>query len=173
MLAEQGIHELAGVSLKRMVHVVNSALDQALAAYTRSQSLSEPRWRLLFRLMLEEQHGVAWVNPTQLSRAQAVSKNTISAHLRALEEQGLIERAVDPDDLRQFRIRLTDAGRQLVDETMPAHIAYMNELVGGLSPAEVEQLHFLLGKLLTSLVRHGDLPAHCGLPPHVESESAE
>ncbi len=173
VLAEQGIDELAGVSLKRMVHVVHGAFDQALAACMRAQSVSEPRWRLLFRLMLEEKHGAAWVNPTQLSRAQSVSTNTISAHLRALEEQGLIERAVDPDDLRQFRIRLTDAGRRLVIETLPGHIAYTNELVSDLSPAEIEQLHLLLSKLLASLARHGNLPAHCVFSPHIPPESAE
>ncbi len=54
--------------------------------------LSPHRWRVLFRIWLEEQQGFLTVNPTQLSRAHQVSKNTISDHLRALEDGGLIAR---------------------------------------------------------------------------------
>ena len=72
------------------------------------------------------------MSPTHLSRCQNVSKNTISSLIGGLEEQGLVERELDRTDKRVFRIHLTDAGRQAVQETAPDHVAYLNALAGGL-----------------------------------------
>ena len=96
----------------------------------------------------------AGVTPTHLSRIRNVSKNTISALLRGLEEQGLIERALDPEDRRGFRIRLTEAGRDLVRSTSPQHLARLNLLASGLTPDEQRQLVELVRKLYRSLTSH-------------------
>ena len=71
-----------------------------------------------------------------------------------MEEQGLIERTLDPDDRRGFQIRLTDAGRQVVQASAPGHIAFLNELAAGLTAEERAQLAQLLEKLHRSLVGH-------------------
>ena len=76
------------------------------------------------------------ITPTLLSRYQSVSKNTISALLRGLEEQGFIQRALDPVDHRIFRIQLTPAGRQFVQTTSPDRMMYLNQLVSGLKVDE-------------------------------------
>ncbi len=91
------------------------------------------------------------ITPTELSHFQRVSKNTISALLRGLEEQGLIQRNLDSEDLRVFRIQLTDAGRALVLNTAPNRIAGLNKLLSGLNPEEREQLILLLEKLRLEL----------------------
>ena len=102
--------------------------------------------------MAEERCGCGeGVSPTHLSRRQNVSKNTISVLLRGLEEQGLIERSLVPGDRRAFQIRLTDAGRTLVETTAPAHIAFLNRMTVGLTADENAQLIDLLQKLHRSL----------------------
>jgi DNA-binding MarR family transcriptional regulator len=85
-----------------------------------------------------------------------VSKNTISALLRGLEEQGLIQRTLDPQDRRLFRIRLSDYGRQVVQKEAPQRIRYLNKLASGISPEEQELLINLLAKLYRSI------SANCG-----------
>jgi DNA-binding MarR family transcriptional regulator len=102
------------------------------------------------------------VRPTQLSRSQQVSKNTISTHLRSLEEQGLILREIDPADRRQFRIRLSDAGRLLVERATPGHISFLNQLTTGLTLQEIEQLQHLLQRLHQSLLDHCQGGTTCG-----------
>ena len=103
--------------------------------------LSGPRWILLFRLLAEERSGCGeGVSPTHLSQRQNVSKNTISVLLRGLEEQGLIERSLVPDDRRAFHIHLTDVGRTLVETTAPADIAFLNEMTAGLTPRKTLNL---------------------------------
>ena len=115
--------------------------------------LSGPRWRLMLRLLIEETRGnCPGITPTELSQTQSVSKNTVSALLRGLEAQGLIKREVDANDYRVFRIRLTDQGRDLILTSGPVRIAALNDLTGGLSLEECDQLTALLDKLAQPLV---------------------
>ena len=117
-----------------------------------NQELSLPRWRLLLHLYLNERIGrTGGLKPTQLSKTHHVSKNTISALLRGLEEQGLIWRELDPQDLRAFNIHLTEAGRETIQAAAPKRIQALNDMLGGLTPDELAQLFQLLEKLRLSL----------------------
>jgi len=115
--------------------------------------LSGSRWMLLLRLYMEEQHGnTASLTPTTLSHMRRLSRNAISSLLRGLEAQGLIERMVDPDDLRAFRIHLTHAGRAYVQESAPARLESLRDLLSGIKPQEQAHLVALLEKLHQSLL---------------------
>lgn len=138
------------VMLQRAAHL-STLLDTQLGD---DRELSAPRWRLLLRLLIEEELGNrAGISPTVLSQSQRVSKNTISALLRGLEAQGLIQRTLDATDLRAFRIQLTQAGRDYLHGTAPRRIEGHNRLLSGLDPQEREQLAVLLEKLLRSLIK--------------------
>jgi DNA-binding MarR family transcriptional regulator len=143
---------MTGLELIRWLHMATNAYAGAADEQLRDAGLSGSRWVLLFRLLAEERCGCGeGISPTHLSQRQNVSKNTISVLLRGLEEQGLIERTLVPDDRRAFQIRLTDAGRTLVETTAPAHIAFLNAVAAGLTAEENAQLIELLQKLHRSL----------------------
>ncbi|MCX7852960.1 MAG: MarR family transcriptional regulator [Caldilineales bacterium] len=163
LLTDHGITATHGVDLMRLIRMLANAYDVLLEAQMRDENLSIPRWRLLMHLYAAELSGEGAVSPTQLSHFQNVSKNTISALLRSLEEDGLIERELDPEDRRQFRIRLSAAGRELISRSTPRHVRYLNELVADLEPDEIGRLQTLLEKLHASLARRGHLPARYGL----------
>jgi DNA-binding MarR family transcriptional regulator len=151
--------DLTGLELWRLVRMVSNLYQAIVDESLQGDEVSGPRWGLLMRLHGEERHGnLTGCTPTHLSRCQNVSKNTISALLRGLEEQGLIERRSDPEDLRGFRIRLTEAGRRLVANSAPLHLRRMNELVAGLSPDEQTELIDLLQKLYRALATHTHKP---------------
>lgn len=153
-----------GVELRRAIRMAANQYDAVEDEKLRELGLSGPRWGLLLRLMGEEQlHGKTDVSPTYLSRCLQVSKNTVSALLGSLEEQGLIERSLDPTDRRVFHIRLTEAGRAIVRDTAPEHIAFLNHLAAGLSAEERSQLAALLEKLHASL-QAAHLPVSAGRP---------
>ncbi len=152
--------DTGGLELARLVKMVANLYDVIHDEHLRAADLSGPRLRLLIRLWAEEAHGTTQgTAPTHLSRSQNVSKNTISALLRGLEEQGLIERTLCTEDRRSFRIRLTDAGRSLVQATAPAYLAYLNQLSAGLAAPERQQLLGLLQKLYKSLTARAIVPA--------------
>lgn len=147
--------DTTGVELMRLIRIVSNQFDAVVDEQLGEIGLSGPRWTLLLHLMAEERRSDGQgASPTHLSRGQNVSKNTISALLRGLEEQGLIERALDAQDKRVFRIRLTAAGRELIQDTAPENIRYFNHLVSGLIAAECSQLIELLAKLHNSMAQH-------------------
>jgi DNA-binding MarR family transcriptional regulator len=141
-----------GLELVRLVHMVVNLYASEAENQVNGVSMSGPRWRLLLRLFMEERRGRAdGLAPSYLSRCQNVSKNTISVLLRGLEEHGWVERTLDPEDHRVFRIRLTPAGRDLIRTSAPERLAHLNALVDDLSAEERTQLIRLLSKLHRSL----------------------
>jgi DNA-binding MarR family transcriptional regulator len=146
--------DTSGIELVSLLRMVQNFFETQGAERFNSTELSWPRWGILMRLLTEERRGNPSTTPTYLSKCQNVSKNTISSLLRGLEDQGLIQRTLDPVDKRIFHIQLTGAGRTLIETSTPKHITHMNHLVSELSPEEKDQLTHLLAKLYHSLLAH-------------------
>ncbi len=144
--------DLAGFEIVRLLRAVGNQYAQEAASSHAGTGMSGPRWLLLLRLYVEERRGKhLGLPPSYLSRCQDVTKNTISVLLRGLEDQGWIERTLDPDDRRVFRIRLTPAGHELIRTTAPARLGHLNALVDDLGADDRRQLIRLLTKLHRSL----------------------
>ncbi len=153
LLAESGVDHADGIEVLRLIKMCAGAYDRILGERMRDEEISLPQWRILIRLYLAERNSHAALTPTDLAHSQCLSKNTISAHLRALEELHLIERQLDPNDLRAFRIRLTAESRSLIRSSTPLQLEFLNELIAQLSSKECEMLQGLLTKLVESLQR--------------------
>ena len=154
LLAEEGVTNIEGVEIMRLIRMISVAYESILSAAMREQGLSGPRWRLLLHLYMAEEMGRPPLSPTDLSQLQHVSKNTISSLLRSLEEQGLVVREINPADRRQIHLRLTDAAREHIRRVTPQHVRLLNELAAGLSDDERAQLIALLQKLRDSVLAH-------------------
>lgn len=159
--------ELTGFEVVRLMRAIGNQYAQEAAVTRDGTSISGPRWLLLLRLYVEEARGEPLgLQPGYLSRCEAVSKNTISVLLRGLEDQGWVERTLDLEDRRGFRIRLTSAGRKLVRTIAPSRLAHLNTLVEGLSIGERAELIRLLSKLHRSFAaRAAARPAAAELRP--------
>lgn len=156
--------DLTGFEIVRLLRAVGNQYAQEAASAHAGTGMSGPRWHLLLRLYVEEQRGKSvGLPPSYLSRCQDVTKNTISVLLRGLEDQGWIERTLDPDDRRRFRIRLTPAGRELIRTTAPARLAHLNALVDDLGAEERNHLIRLLTKLHRSLTDRAAARATAGV----------
>jgi DNA-binding MarR family transcriptional regulator len=153
LLGELGVAvDPTGLELVRLIHMVGNQFTGEAESKIDGVAMSGPRWRLLLRLFMEERHGqTEGLAPSYLSRCQNVSKNTISVLLRGLEDHGWVERTLDRQDRRVFRIRLTPAGRELIRTTAPVRMAHLNSLVHEMSADERTQLIRLLAKLHRSL----------------------
>ena len=92
-----------------------------------------------------------------------LSRAGMTHSLDRLEAAGLVERTLDPQDRRSFRIRLTDRGLARVDEAMTAHTAH---LLGGLPGADRTALDGLLRALLQQLTPHRPADPSTGVAPH-------
>ena len=88
----------------------------------------------------------------ELADSLLVTKGNVCQHLDRMEGRGWILRQRDG---RNNRIFLTQEGRRLFDEVVPAHEALIVERFSALSSAEQERLHELLRKLDRALDQDG------------------
>jgi DNA-binding MarR family transcriptional regulator len=84
----------------------------------------------------------------ELADSLLVTKGNVCQLLDRLEGRGLILRRREG---RTNRLFLTDKGRRLCNEVVPAHETLVAERFSALSPKEQTQLHELLRKLDKSL----------------------
>jgi DNA-binding MarR family transcriptional regulator len=94
----------------------------------------------------------------ELSLRLMVSNGNVTGLTDALVREGLVSRVPEPDDRRSLRIRLTTAGKRAFDAMTPIHEHWIDEMMAGLTRAEMAHLLELLGRLKLSLRRPGRGP---------------
>ncbi|GGX01768.1 transcriptional regulator [Streptomyces lomondensis] len=122
-------------------------LQQAEDAPLRRAGLSRPEFDLLGALRRTGHE----LTPGELARETFSSGAAVTKRLKQLTERGLVERRGDTRDRRVVHLRLTDAGRDLVDGILPAQLAYETAVLSGLDGPEQGELAALLGELLGQL----------------------
>jgi DNA-binding MarR family transcriptional regulator len=88
-----------------------------------------------------------------LVRQTMVTTGAITNRIDRLEQRGLVERT-GADDRRKVVVRLTPAGRDLVDEVIGAHMAAERAILAELSGRQEHDLAQLLRRLLLHLGDH-------------------
>lgn len=110
--------------------------------------LSSAQYRVLMSLLFDEWLGnVGGMNPSEISAQQGTGRNTVSALIRNLEDDGLIERRLDESDRRRFNIGLTETGRQRVRQQATRYFQFAGGIFHGFTAEEMETLSTLLQKL--------------------------
>lgn len=122
-------------------------LQQAEDAPLRRAGLSRPEFDLLGALRRTGHE----LTPGELVRETFSSGAAVTKRLKQLTERGLVERRGDARDRRVAHVRLTDAGRDLVDGILPEQLAYETAVLSALAPEGQGELAALLGGLLSRL----------------------
>ena len=91
------------------------------------------------------------LRPSEFTGTLMLTSSGTTKRLDRLEQAGLIAREPDPEDRRGTLIKLTAAGRKLIDDVMEAHLANERRLVASLTDAEQRRLADLLRKLRLGL----------------------
>ncbi len=140
------------MSLIRNVHHAYHVMDSAHEEYLKPFALTGAKLRMLTWLLACDKVGYAdGLLPSQLSRFQNVSPNTVSSLLAGLEDQRWIERTKHPTDNRKQIITITDSGRTLLQSVFPKYKQFIDSTMIGLSREEREILVTLLNKLTQSM----------------------
>ena len=128
----------------RVMHDLRRVGDKSLA----DAGLSFPKYRILLALMFSEKiDNQPELNPSEISRRQGTSRNTISSLVSDLENDELVERRLDQRDKRRFNIGLTDEGRALVRRHSLAHFQAVSSYFDGLAKSEQAELTHLLSRV--------------------------
>jgi MarR family transcriptional regulator for hemolysin len=127
-----------GLQLTRTSKVVSRAFDDALAAAGGSL----PVWLVLLSLKTRQLG-----NQRELADAVGIQEATLSHHLRAMVDAGLVTRERDPANRRVHQVRLTEAGDAAFLRLRDAAIAFDRRLRAGLAEADADTLDRLLRQL--------------------------
>lgn len=122
-------------------------LQQAEDAPLRRAGLSRPEFDLLGALRRTGHE----LTPGDLARETFSSGAAVTKRLKHLTERGLVERRGDTRDRRVAHLRLTDAGRDLVDGILPEQLSYETAVLSVLAPEGQGDLAALLAGLLSGL----------------------
>ncbi|HET6286701.1 MAG TPA: MarR family transcriptional regulator [Amycolatopsis sp.] len=90
------------------------------------------------------------LTPSELSATLMMSRAGMTSRIDRLEAAGLVERALDPEDRRSFRVTLTERGFEVVDAAMTEHTVNVAKLLSPLGE-DLSVLDAALRRLLVSL----------------------
>ncbi len=126
----------------RLAKMAGDEVGRAYAAY----GIGRPEFDVLATL---RRSGPPFcLSPGALADSMMLSSGGTTARLDRLERAGLVERTASPTDRRGVLVRLTDRGREIIDDAVGAGLAEQRRLLGHLPPAAVEQLAALLREAL-------------------------
>jgi MarR family transcriptional regulator, transcriptional regulator for hemolysin len=150
-----------GLQLTQAARTVSRAFDEALD----QAGGSLPVWLILLNLTVKRP-------PHQRALAEAVgiTNATLTHHLNAMEERGLITRRRDPENRRVHVVELTQEGTQAFVRLRQVAMAFDARLRSDLSAEEVDTLAKLLTRLAASVDDHanrsgGDDDSPASAPP--------
>jgi MarR family transcriptional regulator for hemolysin len=131
-----------GLHLTRAARTVSRAFDDALA----QAGGSIPVWLVLISLKSQQLR-----NQRELAEAVGIREATLTHHLNAMDEQGLITRRRDPANRRVHLVELTEAGEAAFERLRGAAGAFDKKLRAGFSDDEVAELETLLSRLAANV----------------------
>ncbi|MGX9521538.1 MarR family winged helix-turn-helix transcriptional regulator [Vibrio mediterranei] len=126
-----------------LLNVVANHASKEFDKRLREKGLTLALWPTL--MCLWEKEGVTQREIAQMSK---VESSTTTRTLDKLEALELVERRVDPESRRSFRIFLTDKGKALKEEVIHLPVEVNQALLAGLEDEEQRTLIATLQKLV-------------------------
>ncbi len=102
-------------------------------------------------------HHLAAVGPSRqaaLAEALGLDASTVSRHVRALVDEGLVESSRDPDDGRATVLSITDPGGDFLMDRLRSHRETLQAATSDFTEGERAELVRLLHKLAAALAAH-------------------
>ena len=105
-----------------------------------------------FRILLAvwEQGGAEGIAPSVLANHLLIERGTISILTNRMVELGWLKREPG-ENRRTYRLRLTSAGRQLLDQVIPLAIELADRTLLGISPDQLREMRASLELMEASL----------------------
>lgn len=106
-------------------------LARRLRAERADDTISDGQFSALAHLKMYGPHSL-----TELAERERVTAPSMNRTVNCLQEAGYLERVNDPDDGRRVSIRLTAAGRDLIDETLRRRDAWLDAALDELDASD-------------------------------------
>jgi DNA-binding MarR family transcriptional regulator len=112
------------------LRIATFRLARRLRAERAIDAMSDGQFVVLATLKVHGPHTLG-----ELADRERVSSPSMNRTVNCLEESGYLARTPDIDDRRKVNISLTDAGREVVDETVRRRDAWLEAVLEDLPPA--------------------------------------
>ena len=122
------------------------AVTRALAGEIAARSVSIGHWYFLLALWQEE-----GLTQRDLSNRVGMMEPTTVTALSGMEKQGLVRRVRNRNDRRKVNVYLTDRGRELRAELLPAAHDVERAALAGFSSEEARTLRSMLRRVANNL----------------------
>ena len=142
----------------RIATCYNLLMREARQRVVTRWNLTLPQFEVLAELARADDGGFTFV---ELSRLLLVTSGNLTGIVDRLEEQRLVQRRPDTKDRRVIRVALTERGRRVTDQMLPAHAADIEEILSFMPRSALNDLSELLGRLRDGLHAR----AESGRPP--------
>lgn len=113
-------------------------------SYFQKMGLTKSRFIVLIQLYKVGNEGMSIGDIRNFHKVRSA---TMTGIIDTLEKEGQIERISDPTDRRKVIVRITGPGQELIENFLPKHQGYINQMLSGLTKEERQSLLDLLNKL--------------------------
>jgi MarR family transcriptional regulator for hemolysin len=137
-----------GLHLSSTAKAVSRVFDETLAAAGGSL----PSWLILISLKTRP-----LANQRELAAAVGIQGATLTHHLNAMENDGLITRRRDPANRRVHVVELTEQGEAAFQRMRGAAVAFDRRLRAGIDDEEIARLAGLLDRLRDNVTGYRDI----------------
>jgi DNA-binding MarR family transcriptional regulator len=132
----------------RIASCYNLLMREARQLVVNRWNLTLPQFEVLAELDRADARGFTFV---ELSRLLLVTSGNLTGIVDRLEEQRLVQRHPDEHDGRVIRVGVTQRGRRMTDQMLPAHAADIEAILSFMPRSGLAQLSELLGRLRDGL----------------------
>ena len=108
----------------------------------RNHGLTEQQWRVVRVLAAEKK-----LDTGELSRLTFLLAPSLTRILKTLDQEGLVQRTPDPDDLRRVDVRLSKAGQIVYNKVSPDSERLYREIEEQFGLQKLNELYVLLKDL--------------------------
>ena len=136
--AERALERLFRLTVNRKVHTKQTAavgVDVTRAGYAVLRTIDE----------------IGEPTMGDIARQCSMDPGAAGRQVKALEDDGLVERSVGEDDARVTVVRLTKAGRDVYRRIVDVRTAHMNEVLAAWPAADRSALARLVDRLVDDL----------------------
>jgi MarR family transcriptional regulator for hemolysin len=145
-MSRRPAREPIGLALTRTARSVSAAFERGMSDAGGSAST----WQVLLLVRSGQ-----WDNQSRMAEAMGITGATLTHHLNALEQKGLVRRWREPGNRRVQRVELTADGEAMFDRLREVAMQHDRRLRQNLSEDETAALRALLEKLRAGVQEDG------------------
>ena len=130
----------------RLIKVGYLALRKEMQDLLKPTGLTHSQWSAL--AILRHYPGIA---SSELEHILMIERPSVTSLMNGLAKRGLVTRRDDPEDGRYKRLYLTEAGKQLADQTRHFAEEVERKVIAAMGESDIAALKSLLIRMVESL----------------------